>query len=181
MVNTESISDPTLASSPSSLSGASHLNTGGRIHRVAGKVHQAIDKLEHSLSATRGSAMSTQGRYGDRARQASEGLRERVDAKPLQSVGIALASGVIASKLFLRSSKPVRVVRVRAPAAQWDAPASMDTQGRRWNDAASLHMRRLAGAGQNTAGKVGAAAGLGVERTRLMASTLAQRASTLPL
>lgn len=87
------------SSSSGSLSGGSSMsggtNSDGTVHRVAQAAHQAVDKLEQTLGSSGDRVMSMQQEYGEMA-------RDHVKAKPLQSIGIAFAAGVVFSKLFLR-------------------------------------------------------------------------------
>lgn len=71
------------------------LNGNSTVHRVAQKAHEAVDKLEQTVGASSEKVMSLQQEYG-------EMCREHVKAKPLVSIGVAFAAGVVFSKLFLR-------------------------------------------------------------------------------
>lgn len=180
------------ASQPSS--GTAH----PRIHRIAGMVHQGIDKIQQTLGSTGQGVADKQGRYGQQARHYADGLRERINAQPLQSAGIALGAGVVLSKLFGRGPKervitrerlvkvPVvkeRVVQVPAyaPSAWTSSGAYPEVRARRWMDSAGSGMERVAGAGRQAVDRSAEAAGAGIAGTAALASTLARKASTLPL
>lgn len=87
-------------SSGGSLSGGSNMSGGmnggdGTVHRVAQAAHQYVDKLEQTLGSGGDRVMSMQQEYGEMA-------SDYVKQKPLQSIGIAFAVGVVFSKLFMR-------------------------------------------------------------------------------
>lgn len=174
---------PTGGGSPSQQGGKAR----ERIHRFAGMVHRAIDNVEQSLNATGQGATATQSKYGEQARQYGDSLRGQINARPLQSAGIALGAGVVLDKLFSRTPRQVRVVKVPVPVARpaWETDRFAQRRGRGWMEATGAHLQGLAGAGQQVVGKVGAAAGtaagMGIAGTRAMASTVADTASTLPL
>jgi ElaB/YqjD/DUF883 family membrane-anchored ribosome-binding protein len=163
-----------------------------RVHRVATAVHQAIDKMEQTLSAKGQGVASTQSVYRERATQYGEQLRsqgdrmrERVDAQPLQAIGLAMVAGLVFGKLFMRSPRvaPARpyVVQTR-PLVEVDTG---DRPARRWMDTAGASMRNLRDSGQVRAAAASAEAGARMERARAMTAALAQaaadRASSLPL
>ena len=87
--------DITSSMTSSNGSGMMSDSTDGKISRVAQKAHQAVDKIEQTLGTSSEKMMSWQEEYGQIA-------RDQVTAKPLQSVGIAFAVGVVFSKLFMR-------------------------------------------------------------------------------
>jgi len=161
-----------------------------RLHRFAGMLHRAIDKVEQQVGGGGQGVMSAQAGYGEQARQYGDTARERINAKPLQAVGIAWVAGVIFSKLFLRAPKvkvvpQVRVVEVpvRTPVSTpvRDAARSTARTANRWMDSAAWRLQGLAGAGQETAWKTRASANRGLAEGKATASTLAATASTLPL
>lgn len=134
-----------------------------RIHRFAGWMHQAIDKVEHGLGSKVQDGTAVQAKYVGQAQEYGNKLRQRFNERPVQSAGLALATGAVLHKLM--ASKPkaqVRVVKVpvyrRAPAV---SPASAA-----WT--------------AQLAGKAGAVAGMGIGSTKAAASSLANTASALP-
>lgn len=133
-----------------------------RIHRFAGWMHQAIDKVEQGLG-TKVRDGTAQSNHVGQAQEYGNRLRERFNERPVQSAGIALATGAVLHKLMAGKPKPqVRVVKVpvyrRAPAV---------------SAASAAWTTRLAG-------KAGAVAGMGIGGTRAAASHLSHTASALP-
>ncbi len=153
----------------------------GRIHRIAGMVHQTIDKIAQNLNSTVENVMATQGRYGEQARQYGDKLRERINARPLQSAGVALGAALVLHKVFRRQPK-VRVVHVPvhtpSPLYSSQFPSRSAT---RPTHGADSGMQRLRAVGQEAVGKVGTAADVGIAVIKAMSSTLMRKASTLPL
>lgn len=178
--------------------GTSSANGAGarqRIHRVAGMLHKAIDSAEQTLGSKGADVSSRQAQVGQQARVYGDQMREKIDAQPLQSAAIALGTGVVLGKLFMRAPQPqpqVRVVKVPVPVrvpvqthAAWTAGPSPERRVQRWMQAAGNHVQALGRSGQYAAGRVGSAAGsaagTGVAGTKALASTVASAASTLPL
>jgi ElaB/YqjD/DUF883 family membrane-anchored ribosome-binding protein len=145
-------------------------------------MHRTIDNVEQSLSSGSQGVMSTQSRYGEKARQYGEKLRERMNAKPLQSAGMAVGAGVVLDKLFFRRAPKVRVVKVPVHTpATWDAGRFTERRPNRLMDTAGSHLQSLRGAGQEAAAKAAFAAGAGLAGTKAMASSLTRTAGTVPL
>jgi ElaB/YqjD/DUF883 family membrane-anchored ribosome-binding protein len=150
-----------------------------RIHRLAGMAHQAIDSLEQRLGSTTQGVMATQAKGGEQVRRYGDQLRERVNTQPMQTLGIALGTGFVLSKLFGRAPKEkVRVVRVPTPMpSRWDATHSVESRASGLMDAARAHIERLGDLGHSARDRVGAAAGLGIASTQQVGSTLARKTS----
>lgn len=83
-------------------------------------------------------AMPFSPEYGEQARHYVETLRERIDARPLQSVGMAWGAGVVFNKVFGRRPA-VRVVKTSVPAPSLE-PARPDAALRQ-AEAVPLRMR----------------------------------------
>lgn len=167
--------------------------THGRIHRFAGMMHRTIDSIEQSLDSKSRGAASAQSKYGDQAREYGGKLRGQINAHPLQSAGVALGAGVLLDRMFSRSPR-VRVVNVPARQPQvrivrepvhtpssWNASRPPEWRARRSTDVVGSRLHELGDAGHQAMGKIGAAAGLGLAGTRAMASSLTDKAGTLPL
>lgn len=112
-------------------------------------LHGAIDSLEQKVGSGTQAGKSAQSAYAGQARQYGETLRGRVNARPLQSAGIALAAGIVAHKLFGRKSTPtVRFVEVPVPTySHWDA-SQPQRRARSWMHATRAEMRAAADQGR---------------------------------
>lgn len=134
-----------------------------RIHRFAGWMHQAIDKVEHGLGARTHEGQAVRSKYVGQAQEYGNKLRGRLNERPVQSAGIALATGAVLHKLMARRPKAeVRVIKVPV-----------------YRTAPAVSPARAAWTAQ-LAGRTGAAAGTGIGRARTVASTVADKASLLP-
>lgn len=121
----------------------------GRIHGWAKTLHGAIDSLEQKVGSGTQAGKSAQSAYAGQARQYGDTLRGRISARPLQSAGIALATGIVAHKLFgSRSTPTVRVVEVPVPTySHWDA-SQPQRRARSWMHATRAEMRAAADQGR---------------------------------
>jgi ElaB/YqjD/DUF883 family membrane-anchored ribosome-binding protein len=125
--------------------------------------------------------LSAQGQGGEKVRQYGDKLRERVNGQPLQTVAIALGTGVVLHKLFSRAPEPeIRVVHVPSrTSSHWNPADSTERRVGGLVDAARARMERLGDLGQSARDRVAAAAGLGVAGTQQVASAVADKASDL--
>lgn len=175
-------SNPPAGGSPQASTAARAGNGHDRVHRWAGTVHRAIDSLEQRLNTAGGGMSSTRGRYVERTREYRESLGSRMVDRPLQSLGIVLAVGVLLDRLFLRTPK-VRVVGVpvRSAHASREAGPPMERHARHRADAAGAQVHRAEGAAEHAAGRARLAAAAGLAGTRAAASRLAREAQVLPV
>jgi ElaB/YqjD/DUF883 family membrane-anchored ribosome-binding protein len=158
------------------------VDPNGRVHRIAAMVHRAIDKVEKGLGGGSAAASATSESRLEAARAYGDKLRGHINARPLQSAGIAVGTGVILDKVFSRSPS-VKVVQVPVPVRArpaWDSAASPARQGRRWTDAAGSQAEAWKGRSQSLLRKLSAKTEAGLAETRSTSRSMAHGVSALP-
>ncbi|HYF19277.1 MAG TPA: hypothetical protein VEA40_15530, partial [Ramlibacter sp.] len=156
------------------------VDPNGRVHRIAAMVHRAIDKVEKGLGSGSAAASASSESGLGAARAYGDKLRGHINARPLQSAGIAVGTGVILDKVFSRSPA-VKVVQVPVPTRPaWDSAASPVRQGRRWADAAGSQADAWKSRSQSVLQKLAAKTESGLAETRSMSRGMARTVSGLP-
>jgi hypothetical protein len=138
-VPSDSLDGTAVLEAPTPSATQTRADSNGRVHRIAEMVHRAIDKVEKGLGGGSAAASSSSESALGAARAYGDKLRGHINARPLQSAGIAVGTGVILDKVVFSRSPTVKVVQVPVPAPSRparDSTASHARQGRRWTDAA---------------------------------------------
>jgi len=91
--------NPGMQSTPGADIEATRDRAQAGIDRAAASAHQTVDKLASAAFSTKDRLMATGEQWYAQGERGVEYTRELVRSNPLASIGIALAAGILISKL----------------------------------------------------------------------------------